>query len=89
MTSTLNRPAEAQQPVTVQDLDRNTVGRKGNVIVEWMTTTDHKKIGYMYLISSVVWFCIGGVMALLIRGQLFAPGMEMIATKEQYNQLFT
>ena len=89
MTSTLNRPAEAQQPVTVQDLDRNTVGRKGKIIVDWITSTDHKTIGYMYLISSVVWFCIGGVMALLIRGQLFAPGMEMIATKEQYNQLFT
>ncbi|RRJ86286.1 cytochrome c oxidase subunit I [Gulosibacter macacae] len=89
MTSTLNRPAEAQQSATVVDANRNTTGSKGSVIIDWLTTTDHKKIGYMYLISSVVWFCIGGVMALLIRGQLFAPGMEMIATKEQYNQLFT
>ena len=63
--------------------------KKGNIIVSWITSTDHKVIGYMYLISSVVWFMIGGLMALLIRAQLFAPGLEVIATKEQYNQLFT
>jgi cytochrome c oxidase subunit 1 len=63
--------------------------KKGNVIVSWLTSTDHKVIGYMYLISSFVWFLIGGLMALLIRAQLFAPGLEIIATKEQYNQLFT
>ncbi|MGO1538589.1 MAG: aa3-type cytochrome oxidase subunit I [Leucobacter sp.] len=63
--------------------------KKGNVVVSWMTSTDHKVIGYMYLMSSFGWFLIGGVMALLIRAQLFAPGLEVIATKEQYNQLFT
>lgn len=55
--------------------------KKGNVIVNWVTSTDHKVIGYMYLISSVVWFMIGGLMALLIRAQLFAPGLEVIPTK--------
>src|SRR3712207_9353614 len=34
-------------------------------------------------------FLLGGVMALVIRAQLFAPGLEIVATKEQYNQLFT
>ena len=63
--------------------------KKGNVIVSWLTSTDHKVIGYMYLISSFVWFLIGGLMALIIRAQLFAPGLEVVATKEQYNQLFT
>ncbi|MBK0419090.1 cytochrome c oxidase subunit I [Leucobacter sp. CSA1] len=63
--------------------------KKGNVVVSWLTSTDHKVIGYMYLISSFVWFLIGGLMALIIRAQLFAPGLEVIATKEQYNQLFT
>ncbi|MFD2673783.1 aa3-type cytochrome oxidase subunit I [Gulosibacter bifidus] len=88
MTSTLNRPA-ATPSAAEPDFSPSKVGRKGNLLVDLLTTTDHKKIGYMYLYSSVIWFCIGGVMALLIRGQLFAPGMEMIATKEQYNQLFT
>jgi len=63
--------------------------RKGNVLVGWITSTDHKVIGNLYLITSFVYFCIGGVMALLMRAQLWAPGLEVIATREQYNQLFT
>lgn len=65
------------------------VATRGNVFVDWLTTTDHKKIGYLYLITSFIYFLIGGVMALVIRAQLFAPGLEVVATKEQYNQLFT
>jgi cytochrome c oxidase subunit 1 len=63
--------------------------RKGNVLVKWITSTDHKTIGYMYLISSFIYFCLGGVMALVIRAQLFEPGLEILQTKDQYNQLFT
>ncbi len=63
--------------------------RKGNVLVNWITSTDHKTIGYMYLISSFMFFLLGGVMALVIRAQLFAPGLNVVATGEQYNQLFT
>jgi len=62
---------------------------KGRILVDWLTTTDHKKIGYLYLITSFVYFLIGGVMALMIRAQLTMPGLEIVATKEQYNQLFT
>lgn len=62
---------------------------KGRIIVNWLTTTDHKTLGYMYLITSFAFFCLGGVMALLIRAELFAPGMQILETKEQYNQLFT
>jgi cytochrome c oxidase subunit 1 len=62
---------------------------KGELVVDWITTTDHKKIGYLYLITSFIYFLIGGVMALLIRAQLFAPGLNIVQTKEQYNQLFT
>ncbi|MCA1942523.1 MAG: cytochrome c oxidase subunit I [Yonghaparkia sp.] len=86
MTTTAPRPnvsGPAPEPVAP------TVRRKGNVFVGWLTTTDHKTIGYMYLITSFVYFLIGGVMALVIRAQLFAPGLEIVATKEQYNQLFT
>ncbi|KLU10487.1 cytochrome c oxidase subunit I [Kocuria sp. SM24M-10] len=62
---------------------------KGRMVVSWLTTTDHKTIGYMYLISSFTFFCIAGIMALLIRAELFEPGMQILETKEQYNQLFT
>jgi cytochrome c oxidase subunit 1 len=78
-TSTATRPG----------LSTPAVVRTGNVLVSWITSTDHKTIGYMYLISSFIYFCIGGVMALIIRAQLFAPGLEIVDSKEQYNQLFT
>ena len=84
VTATGTTPRTEGDPSLTRD-----VSRKGSVIVDWLTTTDHKKLGYMYLISSFAWFCIGGVLALIIRIQLFQPGMEVLATKEQYNQLFT
>jgi cytochrome c oxidase subunit 1 len=62
---------------------------KGQILVDWLTTTDHKKIGYLYLITSFIYFMIAGVMALIIRAQLTLPGLEIVASKEQYNQLFT
>src|SRR3712207_3869873 len=88
MTATLSRPTEI--PAGQASVLRTTKGeRKGNVIVRWATSTDHKVIGYMYLISSFIYFLIGGVMALIIRAQLFQPGLEVVQTFEQYNQLFT
>jgi len=65
---------------------RQTLGR---TIVKWITSTDHKTIGYMYLITSFAWFAIGGILALLIRAELFMPGMDVFASREQYNQAFT
>ncbi|WP_221207127.1 aa3-type cytochrome oxidase subunit I [Streptosporangium becharense] len=53
-----------------------------------MTSTDHKIIGHLYLITSFVFFLIGGVMALIMRAELAQPGLQ-ITTNEQFNQLFT
>jgi cytochrome c oxidase subunit 1 len=61
----------------------------GSTVVKWVTSTDHKTIGYMYLITSFLFFCIGGLMALVIRAELFEPGIQLVQSKEQYNQLFT
>ena len=90
MTTTQTSPQTAGAPApSTRTFGASKVERKGNILVKWVTSTDHKTIGYMYLISSFVYFCLGGVMALVIRAQLFAPGLEIVATKEQYNQLFT
>ncbi len=62
--------------------------RLGRTIVNWLTSTDHKIIGYLYLIQSFVFFLIAGVMALIIRLELFEPGIQFVSL-EQYNQLFT
>ena len=76
-------------PIRTQPFGASKVERKGNVLVNLITSTDHKTIGYMYLVTSFLYFCLGGVMALVIRAQLFAPGLEIVQTKEQYNQLYT
>ncbi|BDI22426.1 cytochrome c oxidase subunit I [Herbiconiux sp. L3-i23] len=89
MTSTLNRPTTGLPAGQAAVFETNTVARKGNRIVSWITSTDHKTIGYLYLITSFIYFLIGGVMALVIRAQLFAPGLNLVPTAEQYNQLFT
>jgi cytochrome c oxidase subunit I len=54
----------------------------------WMTTTDHKRIGIMYMITTFVFFCLGGAEALLMRLQLGAPNNTLL-TPQTYNQLFT
>ncbi len=61
---------------------------RGKVIVSWLTSTDHKVIGYMYIISSFIFFMFGGVLALLMRAELARPGLQFLSN-EQYNQLFT
>jgi cytochrome c oxidase subunit 1 len=53
-----------------------------------MTSTDHKVIGYMYLAASFGFFLFGGVLALLIRAELFEPGQQVVSDNV-YNQLFT
>ena len=60
----------------------------GTVVISWVTSTDHKVIGYMYLITSFVFFLIAGLMAMVIRAELFSPGLQFV-TNEQYNQMFT
>jgi cytochrome c oxidase subunit I len=81
MTATLERQHTYGRPTGPS--------RKGNVVVNWVTSTDHKTIGYLYLITSFIYFCLGGVMALVIRAQLFEPGEALVGTPEQYDQLFT
>ncbi|MFC4505394.1 MULTISPECIES: cytochrome c oxidase subunit I [Streptomyces] len=63
-------------------------GRTGRVLVDWLTTTDHKKIGHLYLITSFGFFLVAGAMALLMRAELARPGLQIVDSN-QFNQLFT
>ena len=58
------------------------------VMHEWIVTTDHKKIGLMYIASSLMFFLIGGIEILLIRIQLARPESTFLSP-EQFNQIFT
>jgi cytochrome c oxidase subunit 1 len=55
---------------------------------DWTTTVDHKKIGIMYVLMSLVFLVIGGVEALLMRWQLFYARNDVLGPSV-FNQLFT
>src|SRR6478736_7653762 len=62
--------------------------RSRSTLYDWLTTTDHKKIGIMYLINSFVFFVAGGILALVVRSELAQPGLQLVS-EEFYNQAFT
>ncbi|MGQ0647136.1 MAG: cytochrome c oxidase subunit I, partial [Gemmatimonadaceae bacterium] len=57
-------------------------------IMAWLKTTDHKKIGTLYLHTALGFFIFGGLEAVLMRWQLMRPN-QTVVTAEQFNQLFT
>jgi cytochrome c oxidase subunit 1 len=61
--------------------------RRGRV-ASWVTTIDHKRIGILYLVTSLVFFAGGGILALLMRSQL-ATTNEHVITKNTYDELLT
>ena len=82
MTTFADRPTIAAPRQGVQKTSL------GSQFVKTITSTDHKRIGYLYLATSFAWFLIGGVLALFIRAELTRPGMQFMSV-EQYNQVFT
>ena len=61
--------------------------RRGR-IASWVTTVDHKRIGILYLWTTLGFFAVGGFLALLIRTQLLTPN-EGFMTKNSYNEAVT
>ena len=83
---TTTRPAHPSPVVTSPYPPRRTP--RGSAFARLLRTTDAKQIGIMYLVTSFVFFLIGGFMALLMRAELAQPGLQFLSP-EQYNQLFT
>src|SRR4030088_2507797 len=54
----------------------------------WLTTTDHKLIGIMYMVTGILSFVIGGIFALVIRLQLSQPNLSVV-DHETYNQFIS
>ncbi|MBK0329839.1 cytochrome c oxidase subunit I [Brachybacterium halotolerans subsp. kimchii] len=80
-------PAAPARATAVHQPTRET--SLGKNFVRIITSTDHKVIGLMYLAMAFSFFCIGGVLALMIRAELWEPGLQVVVSKDQYNQLFT
>jgi cytochrome c oxidase subunit I len=57
-------------------------------LYDWLTTTDHKKIGILYVANSFIFFFIGGLLALGVRAELAQPGLQYMSD-QLYNELFT
>ncbi len=57
-------------------------------IMRWLTTTNHKDIGTMYLVFALIMFLTGGTMALVIRAELFQPGLQLVEPAF-FNQMTT
>jgi cytochrome c oxidase subunit 1 len=73
--------------VAVRTEAYRTDWRRGRV-ASWVTTVDHKRIGLLYIGTSLVFFAAGGILALLMRAQL-AQANESFVTRNTYNELFT
>ena len=54
----------------------------------WLFTTNHKDIGTLYLVFALTMFLIGGSMAMIIRAELFKPGMQLVQP-EFFNEMTT
>ncbi|MGA8462758.1 MAG: cbb3-type cytochrome c oxidase subunit I, partial [Trebonia sp.] len=76
------------QPAARELAREQRTERKGSILAGWLSSTDHKIIGHMYLITSFIFFLFAGIMALVIRVQLLGPN-NSIVSDQQYNELFT
>ncbi len=57
-------------------------------LARWIFTTNHKEIGTLYLVMSLIMFLVGGAMAMVIRAELFAPGLQLV-NPEFFNSMTT
>ncbi|WIM99367.1 cytochrome c oxidase subunit I [Actinoplanes oblitus] len=81
MTTVAARPT----PVRPHPVRRQV---RGSALARILRTTDAKQIGINYMVTSLIFYVVGGVMALLMRAELARPGMQILSP-EQFNQLFT
>ena len=83
-TTTRTRTTVAVPQIVARRVERET--KPG--WVGWVSTTDHKRIGILYLVTAMVFMMLGGVEALLMRLQLAEPSNTLL-TPETYNQVLT
>src|SRR3954464_11884947 len=67
-------------PESLQRVDRlERIWKEPSGILGWLTTTDHKRIGILYLFTALAFFAAGGVEALLLRTQLLRPHSHVLS----------
>ena len=81
MNATLPAPPSAVRPAL-------SYLAEGRTLTSWLLTTDHKRIGLLYLYSFLLYFTIAAVTAAMMRIELITPQGDLV-TSETYNKLFT
>ncbi len=74
--------------IRVQELQKRRTYLDEKGLMSWIFTLDHKRIGLMYLFTSLVFFVIGGLFAIIFRTELAFPGKQFLSP-EAHNILFT
>ena len=80
--------AQMEIPNAAPAKEPKTYLTEGHTLKSWLLTTDHKRIGLLYLYSIVFYFAIAAVAAALMRIELITPAGDLV-TSETYNKLFT
>nr|WP_228872023.1 cytochrome c oxidase subunit I [Streptomyces halstedii] len=90
MTPSGARPGAATREKGTGEADAGTERRAGHglKLLNPVSTTDHKVIGNLYLVTAFGFFLFAGLLAMAMRAELARPGMQFVS-HEQYNQLFT
>lgn len=90
MTPSGERPGAVTREKGAGEADAGTGRRVGHglKLLNPVSTTDHKVIGNLYLVTAFGFFLLAGLLAMAMRAELARPGMQFVS-HEQYNQLFT
>src|SRR3989440_429040 len=86
MAATISAPSAKAGPVP--QLTAHEIRPQPTGWTSWVTTTDHKRIGIMYMVLTFAFFILGGVEALMMRLQL-SQADNTLLTPQTYNALFT
>jgi cytochrome c oxidase subunit I len=69
-------------------VERTVRGSQRGGVIRWLTTTDHKRVGILYIATAMCFFIASGILALIMRAELAAPGLQVV-DRQTYNELFT
>ncbi|ENP8455447.1 cytochrome c oxidase subunit I [Photobacterium damselae] len=86
--SEIVKPNQQEQNETAIELSADHHHAPAKGLKRWLLTTNHKDIGTLYLLFSLTMFFVGGAMAMVIRAELFQPGLQLVEPNF-FNQMTT